>query len=55
MVPPKITGFPARYLHEQLDCEYHEYTNEGHFGGDYDKRTFPELSHAILRRLKTIE
>jgi len=45
----------ARYLHEQLNCEYHEYTNEGHFGGDYDKLTFPELSHAILRQLGKIE
>ena len=30
----------------------HNYVGRYHFGGDYDKLTFPELSHAILRNLK---
>jgi uncharacterized protein len=42
------------YIHQQLNCEYHEYKNEGHFGGDYEKLTFPELSHAIIRNIKYV-
>ncbi len=41
-----------RYIHNQLDCEYHEYTNQGHFGGYYYKQDFPELARAIIRRIK---
>jgi len=49
---PWIPIDQARYLHKKLDCEYHEYKNEGHFGGDYYKSTFPELSQAIIRNLR---
>ena len=49
---PWISVEEPRYIHSQLDCEYHEYKNDGHFGGDYFKPTFPELSHAIIRNLK---
>ncbi|MES2215558.1 MAG: alpha/beta fold hydrolase [Pseudomonadota bacterium] len=48
---PWIPIAEPRYLHAQLACEYHEYTDQGHFGGDYYKETFPELSRAIIRRL----
>lgn len=48
---PWIPIEQARYIHAQLNCEYHEYKHEGHFGGDYDKPTFPELSHAVLRNI----
>lgn len=41
-----------RYIHKQLNCEYHEYTDQGHFGGDYFKPDFPELTTAILRNLR---
>jgi len=41
-----------RHIHQQLGCEYHEYKDQGHFGGDYYKPDFPELSMAILRHLK---
>ncbi len=37
-----------RYIREQLQCEYHEYTNQGHFGGDYFKPDFPELVLTIV-------
>lgn len=40
-----------RYLHSKLNCEYHEYKNEGHFGYDCHKSTFPELSQSIIRNL----
>lgn len=48
---PWIPIEQPRYIHLQLNCEYHEYKNEGHFGGDYDKLTFPELTHALIRNL----
>lgn len=49
---PWISIAEPRYLHTQLNCEYHEYLNQGHFGGDYHKPTFPELSLAILRHVE---
>lgn len=48
---PWIPIEEARYIHTQLDCEYHEYKNLGHFGGDYYKPTFPELSRSIIRNI----
>lgn len=42
----------ARFIHAKLDCEYHEYKDQGHFGGDYFKPNFPELSTAILRHVE---
>lgn len=52
---PWIPIDEARHIHTQLDCEYHEYKNQGHFGGDYDKLTFPELSFSIVQNLKRME
>ncbi len=48
---PWIPIDQPRYIHSKLKCEYHEYTNQGHFGGDYFKEFFPELSQAIIRNL----
>ncbi len=45
---PWIPIHQPRYIHQKLQCEYHEYKNQGHFGGDYHKETFPELSSAII-------
>jgi len=42
----------ARDIYQNLNCEYHEYKNQGHFGGDYVKREFPELTLSILNYLK---
>jgi len=49
---PWIPIEEPRHIHQQLNCEYHEYKNQGHFGGDYFKKDFPELSLAILNNLK---
>lgn len=49
---PWIDISEPRFLHSKLNCEYHEYTTGGHFGGDYEKRTFPELTHHILIHLE---
>lgn|SRR3990167_2131941 len=40
-----------RFIHSKLNCEYHEYRDQGHFGGDYSKPDFPELSQFVLRKL----
>lgn len=48
---PWIPIAEPRYLHQQLNCEYHEYKNQGHFGGDYFKQDFPELTLAILNNV----
>ncbi|MBS0185490.1 MAG: alpha/beta hydrolase [Proteobacteria bacterium] len=52
---PWIPIKEARYIHDKLNCEYHEYKDQGHFGGNYDKKSFPELSQAILRNLEMDE
>lgn len=49
---PWIPIEQARYIHKQLNCEYHEYKKDGHFGGDYYKPIFPELSQVVIRNLK---
>lgn len=49
---PWIPISEPRYIHNQLNCEYHEYKDQGHFGGDYLKADFPELTQAILRNLR---
>jgi len=49
---PWIPIEEPRFLHTQLNCEYHEYKNEGHFGGDVNKSTFPELTRHILLNLQ---
>jgi len=48
---PWIPVNEPRHIHQQINCEYHESTNQGHFGGDYHKPTFPELTTAILKNL----
>lgn len=45
---PWIPIEEARYIYQCLNCEYHEYKNQGHFGGDYLKKEFPELTLSIL-------
>jgi uncharacterized protein len=41
----------ARFIHQKLSTEYHEFTNQGHFGGDYLKLEFPELIAVIQDKL----
>lgn len=41
-----------RFIHTQLNSEYHEYIDRGHFGSEYRKEeTFPELVEVIKRKL----
>lgn len=48
---PWIDISEPRFIQQQLNCEYHEYPDLGHFGGDYEKLEFPELTLALLRHL----
>ncbi len=48
---PFIPIAEARHVHEQLKTEYHEYTDENHFGGGGKRKTtFPELANAVLEK-----
>ncbi|MBS0289276.1 MAG: alpha/beta hydrolase [Proteobacteria bacterium] len=49
---PWIPISEPRYVHDKLNSQYHEFTNMGHFGGDYDKKTFPECVDAIKKLVK---
>lgn len=46
---PYIPIEEARYIHEKLETDYHEYGDQGHFGWDIGKKEFPELVAAIKR------
>lgn len=51
---PWIPIEETRFIHEKLNTDYHEFTNQGHFGGDYFKETFPELAEAIKEKIKVV-
>lgn len=48
---PWIPIKEPRFVQEKLNSEYYEFTDQGHFGGDYYKPTFPELVDAIKKKL----
>ena len=48
---PLIPIEEARYVHEKLKADYHEFEDQGHFG----RPTFPELVDALKPRLQSIE
>lgn len=48
---PFIPIDEARFIHEKLGTDYHEYTNEGHFGLPVDKKQFPEIIEAVKKHL----
>lgn len=49
---PWIPIKEQRFVNEQLNSDYYEFTNQGHFGGDYYKKEFPELVAVIKEKLK---
>ncbi|MCE5293787.1 MAG: alpha/beta hydrolase [Chlamydiales bacterium] len=49
---PWIPIEEARMVRDKLATEYHE-SDGGHFGGDCNKTTFPELLEALKSKLKT--
>ena len=48
---PWIPIEEQRFVHEQLNSQYYEFTNQGHFGGDYYKKEFPELVAVFKEKL----
>lgn len=48
---PWIPIQEAHIIRDRLKTEYYESSDQGHFGGDYYKETFPELLDAIKRRM----
>jgi predicted alpha/beta hydrolase family esterase len=44
----------ARHIHEQLDSDYHEFSDKGHFGGDREMLEFPELVSAVQQKLASL-
>lgn len=48
---PWIPITEARFVHEKLNTDYHEFTDKGHFGVDYHKKDFPELIEALKKKL----
>lgn len=49
---PFVPVEEARFVHEKLDSEYQEFTDQGHFGATYLKTEFPELVKALIEKLK---
>lgn len=49
---PYIPIEEARYIAKQLDTEYYEYPDQGHFSSDVGKNEFPELVDVIKRKIK---
>lgn len=52
---PWIPIQEPRFVHHNLESEYYEYTDKGHFGGDYYKPDFPELVDVLLKKLLRAE
>lgn len=48
---PWIPIEEPRFLNQKLSADYFEYTDQGHFGGDYFKETFPELVSYIRKKV----
>lgn len=49
---PWIPIDEPRFVQTKLNSEYYEFYDEGHFGNDRNKRTFPELLKAVMQKLK---
>lgn len=50
---PYIPISEALFIKERLNAEYHEYNDEGHFGGDVNKTDFPEIITAVKKFIKS--
>jgi uncharacterized protein len=50
---PYIPIEEALVIREKLSPEYHEYTDEGHFGADVNKTEFPEIKILVEKFIKS--
>jgi predicted alpha/beta hydrolase family esterase len=49
---PWIPIEEARFVRDKLKTDYHEFIDQGHFGGDTNKLVFPELLDALKSKLQ---
>lgn len=49
---PYIPIEQPRYIHQKLQTDYHEYTDEGHFGSDKNKKELPEIIEVIKSKIE---
>ncbi len=49
---PYIPIEEARHIHKMLNTEYHEASDEGHYGEDTGKTEFPEIVDIISRKVQ---
>ncbi len=49
---PFIPIAESRFIKDRVGAEYHEYTDEGHFGADVGKREFPEIVMVVRKFLQ---
>ena len=49
---PCIPIEEPRYVHKQVNSEYYEYQDRGHFTGHRESCVFPELIDAVLHKLQ---
>lgn len=48
---PWIPIKEAHVIRDHLQTDYYESPDQGHFGGDYYKETFPELLEAVKKKI----
>lgn len=48
---PWIPIEEPRYIHMKLQTEYYEFHNQGHFGADTNKVTFPEIIEVLKSKI----
>lgn len=48
---PYIPIEEARFIHEKLDTEYYEFTDQGHFSWENNKKEFPEIIKIMKEKL----
>ncbi len=50
---PFIPIEEARFIHQKLSTEYHEFNDKGHFGHDgHELKEFPELVEEVKKKLR---
>ena len=52
---PWINISEPRLIKENVNAEYHEYKDEGHFGCDYDKKEFPEIVTVVNKVINNLK
>ncbi len=48
---PYIPIEEGRYVNKMLSSEYYEFSDQGHFGGNWDKIEFPEIVDKIKNKI----